>query len=180
MAAGLFACGVKQNNNLNSEQILDGLNLSYVKDKKTADGYIYCYQYTKDKVSQDSITYSKAVDDFYKSDPGIIDFLLKFENEKNLYNYWIVTEDPCSAVYGNMFTHSRSSLILIDNYLRNDKGLIDLPVYEDKLSYEKFKEFYTVNKDKTKEELKQNYTKYLIHSFLSASVVVTLVPVNHS
>jgi len=146
----------------NYKAILGGLTKNHVLfyDEMGSEYYLEHYQVNEIEYKKNLAEYRNALHKFYKSETGIITFLLQYENETETVCEWFNMTNPFSATLTkkDFITTSKGALILIDNYLLSkEQEKIIIPDYYEELSYDKFYEFYNKNKYLSKEELKSAY-----------------------
>ena len=144
---------------------LEGLKLNYTLfyEEMEKDIYFDIYSLSEKEHHQLSSKYKRSVWKFYHSDKGIIDHLLSFE-QSSKYNKWLLlSKSPLSSNIreSDFATESEAALILIDYYLRNKKEVIAGKHKPKNMTYQKFRQFYNENKEKSIRQIRHAYKKFI-------------------
>jgi hypothetical protein len=148
-------------NDKSYEDILNGLNLSYVNYSskiENEEDFLELFRTNKEQFIKDRLIYEKALVDFFNSDINLINYLLKFEDVNEICK-WVETHNPISSSINNTIVKNFSALILIDNFLTPDKK--EISVSKNKISYSKLRRFLRRNEKCDLDELRIKYQEKL-------------------
>lgn len=154
----LLFCLSPTMNELKYQRILDGLELNYVllKDEMGSSEFFSFYKINDREFKKRSAAYKRNVKKFYNSDKGILDYLLKFEMDTGRVVNWACTKNPHSSqiTEENVRSASSSGLILIANYLGENKSDSIFCALKSVKSYDEIKRFLLENKRLNKTDLR--------------------------
>lgn len=148
------------------DKVLTGLEKNFVLllDEMGEEAFYEYYEIDSIESSRLYSEYERALNEFYNSDYGLVEYLLSYENTHQEICPWIKTVNPFkSEIVGyDLISKSKGALILIDNFLlAHDKGRITIHRHIENLTYMEVKTFCMENKQLTISELRKEYSSFV-------------------
>ena len=143
-------------------RVLEGLEYSHTllleyKEMARSD-YFFLHEITQKEHQERLNKYFSAVKRFLELDKGVIEYLIKFNEQKDEISYLVKT--PNGLVADGMtkaIFKKESGLILIDYFLIGKEQIIERPDYIEQLDYSKFKKFLLKYKNLNLDSLRSQY-----------------------